>query len=109
MLSTNQILLIGYIGNHLVSHNTQTGKRRVCLRVATNEWRSSKGGNKVPVTTWHDVVAWEARARFAESCLVKGSRVMIRGSMEYRTYEDKMGHTRYVAQINAKEITNLDR
>ena len=109
MRSSNQVLLIGYIGQHLSAHTTPTGHRRVSMRVATNEMRETPDGTRKSFTTWHDVVAWNRRADYVQSCLVKGSRVLIRGAIVYRKFEDRTGHTRYLTEIDAQEVINLDR
>jgi single-stranded DNA-binding protein len=49
---------------------------------------------------------WIARL---QNDLLKGSNVWVEGREVYRTYEDKLGHTRYVTQIQANYLVDLDR
>jgi len=41
--------------------------------------------------------------------LTKGSEVAIEGRLQYRTYDDKEGNTRYVTEIIAKDLLMLDK
>ncbi len=54
---------------------------------------------------------WNNRARqladIAEKYLKKGDRVYIEGRIEYRTWEDRDGNTRYSTEINAREMLML--
>src|ERR1041385_6086658 len=107
-MQKNLVRLIGYIGQHLSATTIPTGKRRVHLRVATHQYKL-RNGNKEYHTVWHDVIAWGNIAEYAERSFVKGSKVMVEGSIEYLTYPDHTGHIRYVTQIFAQSLLNLDR
>jgi single-strand DNA-binding protein len=55
------------------------------------------------------VVAWDKVAAYAENNFVKGSRILVDGQIIYRTYPDRQGHLRYVTEIKANSLQNLDR
>ena len=100
--------MIGYVGKNLSSRQLKNGTKKVMLRVSTSYLKKVKE-KPVNVTVWHDVVAWGKRAEYAEKCFVKGSRILVNGSIVYRTYPDRTGHTRYVTEIEAHSLMNLDR
>jgi single-strand DNA-binding protein len=102
-------MLIGFVGSHLNSKKMENGSKRVAIRMATHFYQKNEMGEKNYQTVWHDVVAWDKVADFAERNLVKGSRIMVDGSITYRTYPDKTGHLRYVTLITADSVMNLDR
>jgi single-strand DNA-binding protein len=77
--------------------------------MATHYSPKNHSGKKVCQTIWHDVVAWDKVAEYAEKSLVKGSRILVEGSIIYRTYPDNAGHIRYVTLISAESLMNLDR
>lgn len=108
-MTNNLVRLIGYIGKNFEAFTASTGKRRLKLRVATHYATTQSDGTKLYHTVWHDVVAWGATAEYAERSFVKGSKVMVEGSIEYRTYSDKTGHTRYITRVTAHSLMNLDR
>lgn len=108
-MNNNRVTLIGYVGQHLLCKTLGNGHKRVSIRVATHFAQKNEQGVRVYHTAWHDVVAWNGTADYAEQNFVKGSKIMIDGSIEYRTYPDKAGHTRYYTQIKASSLLNLDR
>lgn len=108
-MDNNRVLLIGYVGKHLSIATSKGGSKRLSLRVATHFPGTSGDGKKVYHTTWHDVVAWDNIAEFAENNFVKGSRIMVDGFIKYETYPDHTGHIRYVTLIIAHSLVNLDR
>lgn len=108
-MKANHVTLIGYVGRDLASTTAVNGAKRVAIRMATHYAVKDAGGQKMYHTVWHDVVAWDHTAEYAERSFVKGSKIMVDGSITYRTYEDKTGHIRYLTQITAHSLMNLDR
>ncbi len=108
-MQNNLVRLIGYIGKDLSGTTVSTGQRRIQLRVATHYYTTQKEGTKEFHTVWHDVIAWGNTAEYAERSFVKGSKVMVEGSIEYLTYPDYSGHIRYIARVSAHSLVNLDR
>lgn len=105
----NRVLLIGYVGQELVTLKLRNGCTRVAIRMATHYSHKNQEGERIDHTVWHDVVAWNGTAQYAERSFVKGSKIMVDGSIEYKTYPDSTGHTRYITQIKAHSLMNLDR
>ncbi|MGC4038338.1 MAG: single-stranded DNA-binding protein [Chitinophagaceae bacterium] len=108
-MRTNNVVLIGTIAKHLEVKKTEKGERRVAIRLRT-AYRKERGLEKGTwVTQWHDVIAWGQIADFIQRNFVKGSKVLVEGSINYRTYPDQTGHLRYVTIIDAYSCMNLDR
>ncbi|MEO7049975.1 MAG: single-stranded DNA-binding protein [Ferruginibacter sp.] len=105
-MKANSVLLLGYVGNHLISKILSTGDKKVLIRVATHQ---KIKGQKYHITTWHNIVAWDKIGAFAENNFVKGSRILVDGEIIYRTYPDQSGHLRYITEIKANSLENLDR
>ena len=108
-MQTNKVILVGYVGKDIIHQQLSGGHHRTSLRVATQSSKKDSYGKACVQTTWHDVVAWDATAVYMACNLVKGSRVMVEGSIEYRRFADRDGETRYITQINAHSLMNLDR
>jgi single-strand DNA-binding protein len=57
------------------------------------------------------VVAWNNKAStladIVEKYAKKGDKLYVEGSIEYRTWQDREGQTRYTTEINAREIILL--
>jgi len=108
MNGKNAVTLIGYVGRDLKS-TTHDGLSRVALRMATHHFVKNKAGESINQTTWHNVVAWEQAADFANRNFVKGSKIMVEGAIVYETYTGKDGKKKFGAHIKAISLTNLDR
>jgi len=108
-MRTNSVQLIGFVANDLKEQKASSGDKKVIIRVATSESYTDKTGNTAWSTSWHDVVAWDEVGHFASCNFVKGSKILVQGSIHYRTYPDLHGHKRYVTEIKALALQNLDR
>src|SRR5690606_39354366 len=73
----------------------------------TNRNWTDRDGEAQERTEWHRVVAWANLAEIAEQYLSRGDRVFIEGEIQYRSYEDRDGATRYVTEIRARELVML--
>jgi single-strand DNA-binding protein len=109
MSVNNMVLLIGYVGSHIRVKKLLDGSKRVEIRMATHERCTNKAGQDIAITTWHDVIAWDGVAEMAEQSFVKASHIRVNGRILYRTYDVLSGHTRYVTEIRAEYLQNLDR
>jgi single-strand DNA-binding protein len=104
-------MLIGNLGADPEVRSTANGSRVANLSVATSRQWNNQAGEKQEKTEWHRIVVWNSRvsklADFAEKYLKKGDRVYVEGRIEYRTWEDREGNTRYSTEINARELIPL--
>jgi single-strand DNA-binding protein len=75
--------------------------------LATSRRWNDRGGQQQEKTEWHRIVAWSALADIAEQYLKKGDKVYVEGEIQYRSFEGKDGTTRYVTEINARELVML--
>ncbi len=109
MKTQNRVQLIGYIGKDPVITTTSKGNKLAKISLATDNFFKKESGKRIKITTWHDVVAWAKNAEEAENNFVKGSHILVEGQIVHRTYPDYTGHTRYVTEIKAQMLMNLDR
>jgi len=109
MKTQNKVQLIGYIGADPEVKTTSGGTTVAKMRMATDEFFRDSSGNTQKVTTWHDIRIWDQLAASIQGNFTKGSHVLVEGKINYRTYEDKSGHLRYVTEIKALRLLNLDR
>ena len=59
-------------------------------------------------TDWIPLVFWGKLAEIVSQYLKKGSRIMVGGRLQSRTWEDKDGNTHYVQEIRANDVSFLD-
>lgn len=110
MKSLNKVQLIGWLGKDLQIITKKDGSQMAKLRLATNIFIPKEEGPPTIITTWHDVVVWKEKLiGHIRSYLLKGSHILVDGSICYSTFEDHVGHTRYMTEINANYLVDLDR
>ncbi len=105
----NQVQLVGYLGLDPISKKARNGSSLTRMRMATDFFRRDEHGTLFKKTTWHDILAWDSLAESIPNNFIKGSHVMIQGSIVHRTYKNDSGDTRHVTEIRATQILNLDR
>lgn len=109
--SLNKVMLLGNLGADPEVRSTSNGNRVATLSVATSRQWNNAAGERQEKTEWHRVVVWNNKgagmADFAERYLKKGDKVYVEGSIEYRTWEDREGKTRYSTEIIARELIAL--
>lgn len=109
MKTMNKVELVGYLGKDPLISTTGKGNKKASLSIATDKFRRDDSGKLHRTVNWHAVVAWNKLAEHIENEYIKGSHIMVLGEILNRTYMDKTGHTRYIMEINALRIMNLDR
>ena len=111
--SLNKVTLIGNLGADPEIRTTSTGKKVAQFSVATGRQWTSASGEKQEKTEWHKCVAWNGGGKgtgladIIERYVKKGDKIYVEGAIEYRQYEDKDKQTRYVTEINVREILLL--
>lgn len=109
MKTQNRIQLIGYLGMDPIVTKLTDGTLKARMRLATDTFRKDNDGKVQRKVTWHDIVAWEKAAAGIENNFMKGSHVLVEGAIIHRSYLDSTGHTRYVTEVKAYTLMNLDR
>ncbi len=111
--SLNKVTLIGNLGNDPEIRTTNGGNKVAQFSIATSRQWSSASGEKQEKTEWHKCVAWNQGTRgtgladIIEKYVKKGDKLYVEGRIEYRQYEDKEKQTKYVTEINVREILLL--
>ena len=111
--SLNKVTLIGNLGNDPEIRTTTGGNKVAQFSLATSRQWNSASGEKQEKTEWHKCVAWNQGTRgtgladIIEKYVRKGDKLFVEGRIEYRQYQDKENQTRYVTEVNVREIILL--
>ena len=106
--SLNKAMLIGNVGADPEVRTTATGMRVASLPLATHRRWTDDQGQVHEKTDWHRVIAWDRLADVVERFVKRGDRLFVEGRIEYRSWEDSAGQTRYATEIIAQEVILLD-
>ena len=109
MSGVNKVILVGNLGADPEIRNLESGIKVATINIATTESYKDKNGERQAHTEWHRVILWRGLAGVAESYLKKGSQVYIEGRLRTRSYEDQEGKTRYVTEIEGRDLPMLGR
>ncbi len=107
--SVNKVTLMGNLGADPEVRDTANGGRVTTISLATGRQWKNNAGEQQEKTQWHRVVLWDNQkgaklATLAEKYMKKGDKLYVEGEIEYRTWEDKQGQTKYSTEIIAREV-----
>jgi len=105
--SLNTALLIGNVGADPDVRTTAGGVRVASFSLATGRRWTDPGGRAHERTDWHRIVAWDRLAEITERFVRKGERIFVEGRLEYRSWQDPSGQTRYATELVAQDLILL--
>lgn len=105
--SVNQVMLMGNLTRDPEVRQTPNGQTVCSFGLALN--RSFKGadGQWQEATDFVDIVAWAQLGERVAQYLHKGSRVLVQGRLQYRSW-DQDGQKRSKLDVVANDVTFLD-
>ena len=95
----NKVILFGNVGKDPEVKHLESNKVVAKFSLATNKSYTNQSGEKITDTSWHNIVLWGKLAELAEKYVKKGNSVIIEGEINYRSWEDKEGVTKYMTEI----------
>lgn len=98
----NKIILMGRLTRDPELRRTQTGTAVASFSLAVDRDYKAKGAEKE--TDFIDIVAWRNTAEFVSKYFAKGRMAVVEGRLQVRTYTDKEGNNRRVAEVVADNI-----
>ena len=103
-MSGNNITVVGNITRDPELRFTPSGQANARLGVAVNRrWQDRNSGEWQEATSFFDVICWRELAENVSESLKKGTRVIVTGRLEQRSWEQD-GNKRTVVEINADEV-----
>jgi single-strand DNA-binding protein len=102
---SNSITISGNITRDPEMRYTPSGVSKVSFGVAVNRsWRNQQTQEWEEQTSFFNVVAWRQLAENAGASLAKGTRVVVSGRLEQRSWETDQGEKRSIVEIVADDI-----
>ncbi|MDQ1491907.1 MAG: single-strand DNA-binding protein [Actinomycetota bacterium] len=102
-MSGNSITIVGNITRDPELRFTPSGQANARLGVAVNRrWQDKNSGEWQEATSFFDVICWRELAENVSESLKKGTRVIVTGRLEQRSWEQD-GNKRSVVEIIADE------
>src|SRR3954447_1043690 len=105
MSNGNSVTLVGNITRDPELRFTATGQATASFGLAVNRrWQNRQTSEWEEATSFFDVVCWREMAENASESLQKGSRVIVTGRLEQRSWENQEGEKRSKIEAVADEI-----
>jgi single-strand DNA-binding protein len=102
---TNSITISGNLTRDPEMRYTPSGISKLSFGVAVNRsWRNQQTQEWEEQTSFFNVVAWRQLAENASASLSKGTRVVVSGRLEQRSWETEQGEKRSIVEIVADDI-----
>ncbi len=104
-MADNSVTIVGNLTREPELRFTNTGRGMDQFGVAVNRrWQNRQSGEWEEQVSFFNVTAWGDLGENCAASLGKGSRVIVNGRLEQRSYETQQGEKRSVVEIIADEV-----
>ena len=104
MASDNSVTLAGNLVDDPELRFTANGQAMARMRLAVSRRWTNQQGEWQEDTSFFTVTAWRELAENLSGSLVKGTRVIVSGRMQQRSWENPDGDKRSVVEVQADDI-----
>lgn len=105
--SLNQVILMGNLTRDPELRQTPNGQNVVGFSLALNRSYKDQSGEWQEATDYVDIVAWASLAERVAQYLSKGSRCLVQGRIQSRSWEQE-GQKRSKVEVLANDVTFLN-
>lgn len=95
----NECTLIGNVGRDPEIRYQQNGDPIATFTLATSERWKGKDGTPQEKTQWHRCEVFGKTAQFVRDYVKKGTKLLVRGSIDYQEWTYKDGQKKYGTKI----------
>jgi single-strand DNA-binding protein len=105
MAQDNTVSIVGNLTREPELRFTPNGQATATFGIAVNRtWTDRQSQEKRESTSFFDVVCWGTLAENAATSLARGTRVIVVGRLDQRSWETQEGEKRSKVEITAEEI-----
>jgi single-strand DNA-binding protein len=104
-MADNSVTLVGNVTRDPELRYTAGGAAKVVFGLAVNRrWQNKQTQEWEEQVSFFNVVAWREMAENVAESIAKGSRCVVTGRLEQRSWETENGEKRTVVEVNADDI-----
>lgn len=93
----NKVILMGRLVADPEIRTTQSGTAVATYRMAVNRRFANQQGERE--ADFFTCIVWKSGAEFAQKYLRKGSKILVEGRLQSRSYDAQDGSKRYVTEV----------
>jgi single-strand DNA-binding protein len=101
---SNNITVVGNLTRDPELRYTPSGAAVAKFGIAVNRFFTNRSGERVEQTDFFNVNAWRQLGENVAESLTTGSRVIVSGRLQSRSWETEEGQRRTVVEIEADEV-----
>ena len=101
---SNTVTVVGNLTREPELRYTPSGQAVAKFGLAVNRFYTNRNGEKVEQTDFFTVNAWRSLAENAAESLHTGTRVLVTGRLQSRTWETEDHQKRSAVEIEAEEV-----
>ncbi len=101
---SNTVTVVGNLTREPELRYTPSGSAVAKFGIAVNRSYTNRSGERVEQTDFFNVNAWRQLAENIAESLTTGSRVVVTGRLQSRSWETEEGQRRTVVEIEADEV-----
>lgn len=105
-MAFNKVILIGNLTEDPELKTTPSGVPVTSFRIAVSR-RFKKDGEQD--ADFINIVCWRATAEFVAKYFTKGRSILVCGQLKSRNWTDNDGNKRYALDVEADEVSFVDR
>jgi single-strand DNA-binding protein len=107
--SINQVTILGNLTKDTDLRYTPNGNAVISFSIATNrQWINKETNEKQEAVDYHDIVFWGKAAEIISQFVRKGSKILVQGRLQTRSWEGKDEVKRYKTEIVGNDFILLD-
>ena len=104
-MTDNNVTITGNLTREPELRFTPTGQATANFGIAVNRtWTDRQSQERKESTSFFDIVAWGPLAENAATSLTKGTRVVVTGRLDQRSWESAEGDKRSKVEITADDL-----
>ena len=108
MKSINQVTLLGNLTRNPVLRYTPNGTAVINFSIATNRsYKDKETDEWKDLVDYHNIVFWSKSAEIISQYCLKGSKILVQGRLQTRSWEGKDGVKRYTTEIVGQDFILL--
>ena len=107
-MDLNRATIVGRLTRDPEVRTTPNGTNVTSFGVATNFVWTAPSGPKKEAVEYHNIVAWRKLGEIVAQYLHKGSRILVEGRLQTRSWDGQDGSKRNKTEIVADNLIMLD-
>lgn len=100
----NKVILMGRLTKEPEIRSTRSGKSTASWTLAVDKPYKKDRSADEPSADFIPLVSWEKAADFVKNYLHKGTKVLVEGRMQVRSYEAEDGSKRWITEVVTQNI-----